>query len=71
MFLIPPERRQGAMPMTEGGPDMSPPDAAKMDMTPLPDPGLGKLAEEVDKSVENSLKSELTAPEETEGRDEQ
>ena len=73
IFLIPPERRQGALimpddpfavptePVAEGA-------GAPKDMTPLPDPGLGRLAKEVDENEEKVLNEKRS---EAERREEQ
>lgn len=75
IFLIPPERRQGALVMPDDDDPFAVPTQpvaegaeAKADLTPLPDPGLGRLAKEVDENEEKILSAKN---EETERRDEQ
>lgn len=55
IILIPPEKWQGAFIMPEPAPEGAPAKAAAEELTPLPDPGLGKLAEEVDNNMEEAL----------------
>ena len=64
IFLIPPERRQGAFIMPEPAMEGAPAEAATADLTPLQDPGLSRLAEKVDQDVEDKVADDSTKSEE-------